>query len=183
MALTYSTGVEIDTPAPTFSLPATDGKTYSLDSFKDAKVLVIVFTCNHCPYAKASEDRLIEIQKGYAKRGVQIVLINPNDDAAYPEDSFSHMVARAKEKKYPFPYLRDASQEVARAYRAVCTPDIFVYDEQRHLRYHGRIDDNWQEPTKVTRHDLRLALDAIVDRTPLAFQPTASMGCSIKWKS
>src|SRR5262249_34691742 len=126
MAVTHSKGMSVGSKPPPFSLPGVDGKSWSLDSFCDAKVLVVVFTCNHCPYAKANEDRLVAIQRDYANRGVRLVAINPNDDRGYPEDSFENMEIRAKEKGFNFPYLRDATQEVARAYNAVCTPDIFV---------------------------------------------------------
>ena len=183
MALTCSEGLPIGTPAPPFSLPGTDGKTYTLDDFADAKALVIVFTCNHCPYAKAAEDRLIRLQADYADRGVRIVAINPNDDRAYPEDSFDEMKKRAKEKGFNFPYLRDETQEVARAYDAACTPDPFVFGPDRKLVYNGRIDDNWKDETRVTRHDLREVLDAVLEgREPRLPEVVPSMGCSIKWR-
>lgn len=183
MALTSSKGLPIGTPAPPFSLPGTDGKTYTLDDFADAKALVIVFTCNHCPYAKAAEDRLIRLQADYADRGVRIVAINPNDDRAYPEDSFDEMKKRAKEKGFNFPYLRDETQEVARAYDAACTPDPFVFGPDRKLVYNGRIDDNWKDETRVTRHDLREVLDAVLEgREPRLPEVVPSMGCSIKWR-
>jgi peroxiredoxin len=171
----------IGTQAPPFSLPGTDGKTYSLASFADAELLVVVFTCNHCPYAKAVEDRLVQLQKDYSGR-VALVAINPNDERAYPDDSFDHMVERARQKGFNFPYLRDASQEVARAYDAACTPDFFVLDRQRKLAYNGRFDDNWQQPERAKRHDLRRVLDATLEGNALDFEPVASMGCSIKWK-
>ena len=182
MPLMHSNGMPLGTEAPPFALPGTDGKTYSLDSFAEAELLVVVFTCNHCPYAIACEDRLIAIQRDYADKGVQLVGINPNDDENYPDDSFDKMVARAAEKGFNFPYLRDESQEVARAYDAACTPDIFVFDRDRKLVYNGRIDDNWQQPENVTRRDLRAVLDATLEGKPFDFEPVASMGCSIKWK-
>lgn len=183
MALTYSEGLPLGTHAPAFELPGTDGNTYHLKSFRDAEVLVVVFTCNHCPYANAAEDRLIAIQNDYAKKNVRLVAINSNDDKAYPEDSFEHMVHRASEKKYPFPYLRDETQRTAREYNAVCTPDIFVFDKERLLKYNGRIDDNWKEPDKVTKHELREVLDALLEGKEIPFESKPSMGCSIKWKS
>jgi peroxiredoxin len=182
MALTYSHGMAVGTAAPEFSLPGVDGKTYALDGFADAQVLCVVFTCNHCPYAKAVEERLVQVQRDYASRGVRLVAINPNDERAYPDDSFEHMVARAAERGFNFPYLHDASQAVARAYDAACTPDIFVFDRARKLFYNGRFDDNWQDASKVTRRDLRLVLDALLEGRALDFPPVASMGCSIKWK-
>lgn len=182
MALMHSNGMPIGTDAPPFSLPGVDGETHSLDSFSDAELLVVVFTCNHCPYAIASEDRLIEIQRDYASKGIQIVAINPNDAKNYPDDSFEKMKERAAEKGFNFPYLRDESQEVARAYDAACTPDIFVFDKDRKLVYNGRIDDNWKEPDNVTRNDLREVLDAVLEGRSVDFEHVPSMGCSIKWK-
>ncbi len=182
MALTYSKGMPIGTLAPDFELPGVNGNTYYLKSFQDAKVLVVVFTCNHCPYAQAAEERLIAIQNDYRDRGVQLVAINPNDAAAYPGDSFENMKKRAAEKSYPFPYLRDETQKVARAYDAACTPDIFVFNGERKLKYNGRIDDNWQEPERAARHELREALDCILEGRDIPFDVKPSMGCSIKWK-
>jgi peroxiredoxin len=179
----YSNGMQPGTAAPEFALPGVDGKTYSLASFADAKALVVVFTCNHCPYAKAVEDRLIALQNDYASRGVRLCAINPNDERAYPDDSFPQMIERAAQKGFNFPYLRDESQAVARAYDAACTPDIFVFDARRELAYNGRFDDNWKEPEKVQRQDLRLALDALLAGKPVAGEVVPSMGCSIKWKS
>jgi len=182
MALTYSKGMPLGTPAPYFSLPATDGQTYTLASFRSAEALAVIFTCNHCPYAIASEDRIISLAEKYKPLGVVFVAINPNDAASYPEDSFENMIVRAKEKAFPFPYLCDESQQVARAYDAACTPDIFVFDRERKLRYNGRIDDNWQFPEHVTRRDLETALDDILAHRELSFSLVSSMGCSIKWK-
>ena len=178
----HSNGMPLGTQAPPFSLPGVDGETRSLDSFNDAELLVVVFTCNHCPYAKACEDRLIAIQEDYRKQGVQLVAINPNDADNYPDDSFEKMKERAAEKGFNFPYLRDESQAVARAYDAACTPDIFVFDRDRKLIYNGRIDDNWQEPQAVTRRDLREVLDAALGGGTVDFEHVPSMGCSIKWK-
>jgi len=182
MALTHSNGMAVGTPAPDFSLPGVDGKTYALDGFADAQVLVVIFTCNHCPYAKAVEERLVQLQHDYAARGVRLVAINPNDERAYPDDSFEHMIERARVRGFNFPYLRDASQMVARAYDAACTPDIFVFGRDRKLVYNGRFDDNWQNPSKVTRHELALVLDATLAGRPVGFEAVPSMGCSIKWK-
>ena len=182
MALMHSKGMPIGTPAPPFTLPGVHGKMHSLDSFADAEVLVVVFTCNHCPYAKASEDRLIQLQKDYKDRGVRFVAINPNDDEKYPDDSFEKMKERAESKGFNFPYLRDESQAIARAYDAACTPDIFVFDRDRKLIYNGRIDDNWQQPDQVTRQDLREVLDAALEGRKVDFEHVPSMGCSIKWK-
>lgn len=182
MSLTYSKSIPFGEKAPDFSLPGIDGTTYTLDSFKDKKILVIVFMCNHCPYVQASWDRLISLQHEFGPRGVEFIGINSNDDTEYPEDSFKMMKEYAKGKTHNFPYLRDASQAVAHAYGATCTPDIFVYDEARELVYHGRIDDNWQEPHKVTKRELALALEALLRDEKLNQDQKPSMGCSIKWK-
>jgi len=182
MALMQSKGMPLGTPAPAFSLPGVDGKTWSLDSFSEAELLVVVFTCNHCPYAIASEDRLLEIQADYRDKGVRLVAISANDAAKYPDDSFDEMKKRAAEKRFTFPYLYDESQAVARAYDAACTPDIFVFDRDRKLIYNGRIDDNWQKPADVTRRDLRAVLDAALAGKSVDFEHVPSMGCSIKWK-
>lgn len=165
-----------------FSLPATDGKGYGPIDFKDKKILVVVFMCNHCPYIKAVIDRLIAIQKDYSDKGVQLLGINANDSADYPEDSFEAMQEWVKEKGINFPYLHDESQEVAKAYQAQCTPDIYVFNQENKLAYHGRVDDNWKEEGEVKKQDLRLALDAILGGNPVAEPQHPSMGCSIKWK-
>lgn len=174
--------LNIGDPAPPFNLPNIDGKKYSLDDFKDKKLLVIIFTCNHCPTAKAYEDRIIKIQNDYADKGVQIVAINPNDDKAYPEDSFEQMKIRAREKGFPFPYLRDEDQSVALAYMPLRTPDVYVFDESRRLRYRGAIDDNWKEPDKVTVNYLKEALDALLNGKDPNVKEVQAVGCTIKWK-
>jgi peroxiredoxin len=188
----YSNGMAVGTAAPAFDLPGVDGRNHSLASFGDARALVVIFTCNHCPYAKAVEDRLVALQRDYLARGVRLCAINPNDEQAYPDDSFAAMVQRAQQKGFNFPYLRDESQAVARAYDAACTPDIFLFGPERaagdatgktrKLVYNGRLDDNWQQPDKAQRHDLRRALDLALEGRPLDFEPVPSMGCSIKWK-
>ena len=170
-------------PAPEFSLPGVDRQTYALKSLSDKRAIVVVFSCNHCPYVQAYEDRLIAIQRDYAVRGVQVVAINSNDEVNYPEDDLGHMVARADAKGFNFPYLRDASQEVAHAYGATHTPQLFVFDQQRRLRYTGKIDDNWQRPDAVTRRYVREALDAILEEKELAEPTTQAIGCTIKWAS
>ncbi len=180
MVLTYSKKPNIGESVHDFSLPSTDGRTYSPSDFVGKKGLVIVFTCNHCPYAQAVKPRIHNLYERFKDKGVQFLAINPNDEVHHPEDSFEKM----KEEKYdyPFPYLRDESQAVAKEYGAVCTPDIFVYDSEQKLFYHGRVDDNWKEPEKVTRHELQEALEALIaGKNPQAEQHP-SVGCSIKWK-
>jgi peroxiredoxin len=171
--------------APGFRLPATDGKTYTLKDVAGPKGTVIVFICNHCPYVKAVEDRIIALQREFAAGGrndAQLVAICANDAASYPDDAFDKLRERWLAKEYGFPYLHDDSQAVARAFGAVCTPDIFVYDRQRQLAYRGRIDDSWKDPDKVTRRELRDALAALLAGQRPAADQKPSLGCSIKWK-
>lgn len=184
MVLITQSGPEtlpIGAPAPDFSLPGVDGRTYTLATFAPSRVLVLSFTCNHCPYAQAYEDRFMDLIRTFAPRGVAFAAINPNDDTRYPDDSFAKMKERANERAFNFPYLRDESQKVARAYGAVCTPHLFVVADG-HIAYEGRIDDNWKQPADARTHDLRDALAAIVDGHPVRRPNTSPMGCSIKWK-
>jgi peroxiredoxin len=174
--------IGLGTPAPDFDLPGVDGKRYSVASFKDKSVLVVIFSCNHCPYVKDYEARMVAIQRDYAAKGVQLVAINSNDDGAYPEDSFPEMVKRAKEKGFNFPYLRDAGQKVVETYGGICTPHVFAFDANRKLRYRGRIDDS-RDPTKVASHDLRNALDDMLAGKAVQTPDTKPFGCSIKWYS
>ncbi|MBI3997466.1 MAG: thioredoxin family protein [Armatimonadetes bacterium] len=165
-----------------FALTATDGSVVSPDRSADKAVLGIVFWCNHCPYVKAWEDRLIAVAREYAGRGVQFIMINSNDPVAYPDDSFEAMKTRAREKGYPFPYLVDETQEVARRYGATRTPEIFLFDRERTLRYHGAPDDNFEDASAVGQHYLGDAIEAVLagrDPTPAS---TAPKGCTIKWK-
>jgi peroxiredoxin len=172
--------LELGQTAPDFDLPGVDGRNRSLSSFSDKEVLVVIFSCNHCPYVKAYEGRMVSIQSDYADKGVQLVAINSNDENSYPEDSFLQMVKNAKEKGFNFPYLRDKSQQVVEAYKAVCTPHVFAFDSSRVLRYRGRIDDS-RDQAKVTTHDLRNALDDLVAHREVRTPDTRPFGCSIKW--
>jgi thiol-disulfide isomerase/thioredoxin len=182
MARLETDAIPMGTPCPEFDLPAVDGRRYRLQSFKDAKALVVMFICNHCPYVKAIEDRYVALAKSYQGQPVQFVGVCANDPTDYPDDGFDNLKERWLRKGYGFPYLHDLSQDVARAFGAVCTPDIYVYDADRKLAYHGRFDDNWQEPAQVTRQDLKEAIDALLaGKTPPAEQ-VPSMGCSIKWR-
>ncbi len=179
MVLLHSKEGLLGTSAHDFTLPGIDGEEHSLDSFSEAELLVIVFMCNHCPYVLAGLDRLNALSEEFKDRGVQFVGINPNDAVNYPDDSFENM----KNLSIKFPYLRDESQEVAEAYQAVCTPDIFVYDQDRKLAYHGRVDDSWDDASAVTKRDLAAALEKIlVGESIPAEAQEGSMGCSIKWK-
>ena len=176
--------LKVGSSAPDFWGPrGTDGKKYGLKSFRESKAVVISFTCNHCPYAQAYEDRFIALAHAFMPQGVAFVAINSNDHTHYPQDSFENMKIRAKEKSFPFPYVQDESQKVAKAYGAVCTPHIFVLDEHRKLVYEGRIDDNWKEPDRVTSPDLRNALEALLTGVPVPVSNTNPMGCSLKWKN
>ena len=180
MALTESTMVKLGSDAPAFNLPDTEGNHISIKNF-DSETLVVIFTCNHCPYAKAVEDRLVTLAKNYKGR-TDFVLISSNDIENYPADSPEKMAEKAKEKNYPFPYLFDETQEVAKAYSAVCTPDIFLYNKQRKLEYRGRLDDNWQQPHNVKREDLKMAIDTVLSGNEIGFNQIPSIGCNIKWK-
>ena len=183
----------INAKAPDFKLQGTDGKTYTLASFSKAKILVIIFTCNHCPTAQAYEDRIIQLTKDYNPKGVSVVAIMPNDPNAvrldelgYTDmgDSFAEMKLRAKQKKFNFPYLYDGKTEtVARAYGPVATPHVFIFDKERKLRYQGRIDDV-EKPTKTPNNfDTRNAIDALLENKEPPVQTTKVFGCSIKWAS
>ena len=180
----------IGSPAPDFSLPGVDGKTYNLETFRDAEILVIVFTCNHCPTAQAYEGRIQQMAKDYKDRKVTVVAISPNDPKAvrldelgYTDvgDSFEDMKIRAKEKGFTFPYLYDGeTQKVSRAYGPVATPHVFVFDRRRKLRFCGRID-NSDNPARATSHDARNAIDALLAGKPVPVETTKVFGCSIKW--
>lgn len=167
--------------APDFRLPAVDGKDYSLASFKDRKILVVFFTCNHCPYVQGWDDRVIALQREFGPKGVQFVGINANETAHYPDDSFEKMVVRAREKGFNWVYLRDESQEAAKVYDAACTPEFYAFDAGRKLRYHGRVDDNYQDPKAVKSHDLKNALEDLTSGREVRMPLTPAMGCSIKW--
>ena len=167
--------------APGFEdLLATDGRRYSLGSFADKPVLVVIFSCNHCPYVKDYELRMVEIQRDYASKGVQLVAINANDDRTYPEDSYPRMVERAKQRGFNFVYLRDDDQTIVEDYGAACTPHVFLFDQKRVLRYRGRIDDS-RDPSKVKTSDLRNAIDDVLGGVPVRVPDTRPFGCSIKF--
>lgn len=182
MALLHSMMVPLGTAAIDFKLPGVDGEEYSLESFSGDSVLVIIFMCNHCPYVKAVIQRLIDLQQEVSDQGVRLVGINCNDAEKYPDDSFESMKSVSKEWGMNFPYLFDESQEIARKYNAVCTPDIYVYGEERKLLYRGRIDDNWEKPDQVTQRSLKQAIDCILAGQKVSEEQIPSMGCSIKWK-
>ncbi|NND72999.1 MAG: thioredoxin family protein [Rhodothermales bacterium] len=182
--------VALDSMAPEFNLPisnpwidSSESETRSITNYEDAEILVVVFMCNHCPFAIHVEDILNRIAADYSGRGVQFVAINSNDAESYPADSFEKMSVRAREKGFVFPYLRDESQQVARAYDAVCTPDTFVFDNSRKLRYRGQVDETRPRRGEVAHgKDLADALDAILEGSEPAEVQLPSVGCSIKWK-
>jgi|ERR1051325_3402403 peroxiredoxin len=166
-----------------FKLPGVDGKNHSLKEIgAGCKAIVVVFTCNHCPYAKAYEERLIALQKDYARKQVKVIAINPNDASSYPEDDFERMKVRATKRGFNFPYLRDELQLVAKAYGAEYTPEIYLLDGTFILRYNGRIDDNWQNPKAVKSQDLRKALDELLADKAISNPLSHAIGCSVKWK-
>ena len=174
--------IELGSACPPFRLPAVSGGVVDRDDFGTVPVLGVFFSCNHCPYAKAIEGRLIELERDYRDRGFRFVAISVNDAASYPEDSFDNMKKRAAERSYAFPYLYNEDQSVARAFGAVCTPDLYVFDQSRKLAYHGRLDDSPMDPTKVKRQELREAVDALLAGKKPTTAQNPSIGCSIKWK-
>jgi len=173
--------LKIGEEAPRFELPATDGTTWSSPDGGDAPATVLVFTCNHCPYALAWHDRIAQAARDYADRGVRFVAINANDAERYPRDSFEAMRQRVAREAWPMPYLHDGSQEVARAYHAKTTPDLFVLDAAGRLRYRGAPDADHGDPAQNASW-LREALDAVLEGTEPARSETEPVGCSIKWK-
>jgi peroxiredoxin len=174
--------ISIGTAAPQFTLPATDGNTYSCEDLAGETATVIMFWCNHCPYVIPNQQRVIAMQAEYADRGVKFAAICANNALTYPADSFENMRKRAQEMGYNFPYLHDESQEVARAFGAERTPEVFVFDAGGTLRYHGRIDDNHEDVGRATSHDLRNALEAILTGAAVDPAETGAYGCTIKWK-
>ncbi|MFO0669414.1 MAG: thioredoxin family protein [Polyangiaceae bacterium] len=173
--------MKLGDPCPDFRLPGTDGKEHTLDEFR-GQLLVVVVSCNHCPYVVAYETRMVALAREFSGRGVDWVAINANDVARYPEDGMPKMVERAAARGFPFPYLRDDTQSTVRALGARFTPEVFVFDAARALRYHGRIDDNHRDEARVTSPDLRNAVDALLaGRTP-AVAETVPVGCSVKWR-
>jgi peroxiredoxin len=187
---------------PASGLLGTDEVRHHLSDFRYAKVLVMVFMCNHCPYVKAVQGRINQLAKEYKKHGVQVVGINSNDSTRYPDDGFDAMKKQETEQGFEFPYLWDETQEVARAYGAVCTPDFYVFENTEReefreadleteperdrdrflLRYRGRLDDHWKDESQVRRRDLATAIEDILANRQFAEEQVPSMGCSIKWK-
>ncbi|MBN2454610.1 thioredoxin family protein [Candidatus Woesearchaeota archaeon] len=167
--------------APDFSLIGTDGKTYSLKDFENAKALLIVFMCNHCPYVKPKIPTIKALQEKYGRKGLAVIGINSNESENYPEDSFNGMVEAAK--SFNFPYLHDETQETAKAYGASCTPDPFLFDAEQRLAYHGRFDDALEPGQKATTRDMEEAVEAVLEGKKPRYEFLYSVGCSIKWKN
>ena len=183
MALTPSNMLPLGTVAPSFELPATDGKRYALRDFDKAKLLLVMFICNHCPFVKHVKHELAVLGRDYQQRGVAIVAISSNDIMAYPADDMEHMRAEAAATGFTFPYLLDENQQVAKAYDAACTPDFFLFDQARKLVYRGQLDGSRPgNNIPVNGADLRAALEAGLHGREQASDQKPSVGCNIKWK-
>lgn len=170
----------LGTKAPSFDLPTTDGTNVSLEDFSEHKALLVMFICNHCPYVIHVKDELIKLGGEYMNKVVGIVAINSNDPNYDPSDNFEHM----KKEKYPFPYAFDETQEVAKEYKAACTPDIYLFDKEMKLVYRGQLDDSRPgNNVPVTGKDLRKGLDAVLNNQEISLEQKPSSGCNIKWKS
>lgn len=174
--------LQIGDTAPDFSLPATDGHTYQLSDFADSDVLVIFFTCNHCPYVIGSDEVTRQTADKYIPRGVKFVGINSNSKQTYPEDDFPHMVQRMEEHQFPWLYLYDESQEIARDYGALRTPQFYIFDRARKLIYTGRGVDSPRDTSKMTVNDLERVLEEHLNGQPISIEMTNPIGCNVKWE-
>lgn len=184
MSATPSTMLELGTEAPDFELPdVVTGDQISLADFEESEALLVIFMCNHCPYVKNIKEGLVELADDYSEDELAIVAISSNDVENYPQDAPEKMAEDAENFGYPFPYLYDESQEVAKAYKAACTPDLFLFDENRELVYRGQFDDSRPGNNKpVTGDDLREAIDLLLEEGEMLEDQIPSMGCNIKWK-
>lgn len=183
MVAKASTMLPLGTPAPDFALPDTESKMHTLEDFAGAKALVVAFICNHCPYVKHIQKAFVDFAKEFTPRGVAIVAINANDVSRYPDDAPEKMAEEARRLGYPFPYLFDETQEVAKAYRAACTPDFYVFDQKRFLAYRGQFDDSRpKNDIPPTGEDLRRAVEALLSGNPVPREQKPSLGCNIKWR-
>lgn len=183
MVKTASIMLPLGTSAPSFALSNIDGRLVSLADFDDHHAMLVVFMCNHCPFVQHVAPELARLARDYQPRGVAVIGINSNDTETYPDDSPENMAQEAQRQGYTFPYLFDETQEVAKAYRAACTPDFFLFDRQRRLVYRGQLDDSRPgNNIPVTGKDLRAALDAILAARPVPQEQRASIGCNIKWR-
>lgn len=177
-----TTGYKVGDKAIDFKLKGVDGKMHSLPDFKKNKGAIVVFTCNTCPFAQAYEQRIIDLHKKFAPKGFPVVAINPNDPGKEPDEDFAHMVQLAKEHKYPFPYLVDATQQIAKTYGAVRTPHIFLLNKSGKVAYIGAIDDNFDDATQVQERYLENAINALLAGKKPSPEQTKAIGCGIKWK-
>jgi peroxiredoxin len=182
MALTHTPLADSNFTCPDFNLLGVDEKQHSLAEFKNQQPLLVMFICNHCPYVKAIEDRLIVLARDLKATQMNTVAVCSNDPENYPEDNFENLQKRWKSKNYGFTYLHDPDQSVARAFGAVCTPDFFLFDQNLKLKYRGRLDDSWKDASAVSRRELFEAAKALQQQRPIPFEEVPSMGCSIKWK-
>lgn len=183
MVAVPSTMLELGTRAPDFALPDTEGRVVSLADFREAPALLVMFICNHCPYVKHVQPELARLGWDYLARGVGVAAISSNDVRAYPDDGPERMKEEKARVGYPFPYLFDETQDVAKAYRAACTPEFYVFDKDRRLVYRGQLDDSRpSKPVPVTGRDVRAALDAVLAGRPVPAEQIPSVGCNIKWK-
>ena len=184
MVKTASTMLPLGTKAPDFSLVNVDGRTISLSDLRGAPALLVIFMCNHCPFVKHIAQQLAQLGRDYLPKGLAIVGVNSNDASQYPEDSLEQMAHEVTERGYTFPYLFDETQEVAKAYRAACTPDFYLFDHDQRLVYRGQLDSSRPgSDTPVTGEDLRKALDCLLACKPVPEKQTPSIGCNIKWKA
>ena len=184
MAATASTMLPLGTSAPDFNLPDTEGNMVSLGDFEQAPALLVIFMCNHCPYVKHVLNNLAELIKEYQEKGVAVVGINSNDVDSYPEDGPEMMAQKSEDAGFTFPYLYDETQEVAKKYRAACTPDFFLFNKKRKLVYRGQMDDSRPgNNIPVTGADLKAVLDALLKGKKIPTEQKPSMGCNIKWKT
>lgn len=178
----YKVGDQVDD----FKLKNTDGRMLSLADYKDAKGFIVIFTCNHCPYAKAYEQRIMDLDKKFKSQGYHVIAISPNDPAKVPDDSYENMVKRAKDKNYTFPYLFDETQQVARKFGAMRTPHVYVLNKTSKgydVKYMGAIDDNTEDPSQVKRRYVEDAVNALMQGKQVPVTETKAIGCTIKWKS
>lgn len=182
MVRTETPVCDFGAPAPAFSLPGVDGRTYTLADVRGEKGLLVMFICNHCPYVKAVLDRIIRDARELKTHGINTVAIMSNDPTDYPEDSFDNMKKLATERGFPFPYLLDESQAVAKSFGAVCTPDFFGYNKNLELQYRGRLDESRKDPVPNARRDLFEAMKLVAQTGQGPQDQVPSMGCSIKWK-
>ena len=182
MARLESLDIPFGTKMPKFILRDPDGVIQVSDYALGKKGLLIVFTCNHCPYAKAVWPRIIQFGTYAQEKGVNVLAINPNINPDYPDDSPDEMRKKIREWGIPFPYLIDDTQKIAREFKAQCTPDIYLFDAAQKLVYHGRVDDNWQDESKVTKEELKEAIEDLISGKPISEEQIPSIGCSIKWR-